>query len=196
MSVSAKRWTLDEIVKEWGYDVPYEVVDGELREVSPSGGDASRVALRISSPLWVFNEEHDLGEVFGADGGFVLSRDPLILVAPGVSFVRAENVPLDYDFRPFFPGPPDFATEVRSPTDRPGEIEEKVERLLAFGTKLVWKADPILRLVEVRRRGRPPQTFRVGDVLDGEDVIPGFRLPVARIFREPRRGRSAGRQAE
>jgi Uma2 family endonuclease len=196
MSVATKRWTLDEVVKEWGYDVPFEVIDGELREVSPAGGDASRVAVMISSPLWAFNEAHELGEVFGADGGFVLSRDPLILVAPDVSFVRAENIPPDYDFRAFFPGAPDFAAEVRSPTDRPGEVEEKVERLLTFGTKLVWKADPILRLVEVRRRGRPPQTLHIGDVLDGENVIPGFRLPVARIFREPHRGRMAAQKSE
>jgi Uma2 family endonuclease len=196
MAVTTRHWTLDEIVKEWGYDVPYQVIDGELREVSPCGGDSSRVGLRLGGYLFQFNEEHDLGEAFGADGGFVLSRDPLVLVSPDASFVRTENIPPDYDFRGFFPGAPDFAAEVPSPSDRPGEVEEKIERLLGAGTELVWKADPILRLVEVRRRGRPPRTFYIGDVLDGEDVIPGFRLPVARLFREPRGGRATARRSE
>jgi Uma2 family endonuclease len=190
MSVTTKRWTLDEVVQEWGYDVPFEVIDGELREVSPAAGDPSRVAMHIGSDVTQFSDEHELGVVFGADGGFVLSRHPLILVAPDVAFVRAENIPPDYDFQAFFPGAPDLAVEVRSPSDRPDAVEEKVERYLAFGTKLVWKADPILRLVEVRRPDRPPRTFYIGDVLYGEDVLPGFRLPVARIFREPRRAQA------
>jgi Uma2 family endonuclease len=112
-------------------------------------------------------------------------------VAPDVAFVRAENIPFDYDFRSFFPGAPDLAVEALSPSDRPGAVEEKVERYLMYGSKLVWKADPILRLVEVRRPNRPPQTFYIGDVLYGEEVLPGFSLPVARIFREPRRARAA-----
>ena len=192
--LTKRLYTAEDLVAMGNED--YELIDGELREVSPAGGDSSRVGALLLGHLMHFNEEYELGEVFGADGGFVLSRVPLILVAPDVSFVRAENIPPDYDFRPFFPGAPDFAAEVRSPTDRPGALEEKVERLLTFGTKLVWKADPNLRLVEVRRRGRPPQTLYMGDVLDGEDVIPGFRLPVARIFREPRRRHAAIRQPE
>lgn len=144
----------------------------------------------VGTELTQFSDEHELGEVFGADGGFVLSRHPLILVAPDVAFVRAENIPLDYDFRTFFPGPPDLAFEARSPSDRPGAVEEKIEKYLANGTKLVWKADPILRLVEVRRPDRPPQTLYIGDTLYGEEILPGFSLPVARIFREPRRARA------
>jgi Uma2 family endonuclease len=80
---------------------------------------------------------------------------------------------------------------VPSPSDRPRAVEEKIERYLTYGSKLVWKADPRLRLVEVRRPNRPPQTLYIGDVLYGEDVLPGFTLPVARIFREPRRARVA-----
>jgi Uma2 family endonuclease len=190
MVTATKRWTVEDVVAEWGWDVPFEVIDGELREVSPCNGDASRVSAAISTPIGVFNDEHELGELFVSEGGFVLSRSPLILVAPDVAFVRAENIPPDYDFQAFFPGAPDFAAEVMSPTDRPGAVEEKIERYLAAETRIVWKVDPVLRLVEVRRPGRPPQTLHIGDVLDGGDVLPGFRLPVARIFREPRRGRA------
>ena len=189
MVTTTKRWTLEEVVERWGSDVPFEVIDGELREVSPSFADPSRVAAIITGEVTQFNEEHELGEVFTSDGGFVLSRHPLILVAPDVAFVRTENIPPDYDFQSFFPGAPDAAVEVRSPSDRLGEIEEKVERYLTFGTKIVVKADPVLRLVEVRRPDRPPVTLHVGDVLSLEEVLPGFRLPLARIFREPRRAR-------
>jgi Uma2 family endonuclease len=191
MSVTTKLWTLDEVVQKWGYDVPYEVIDGELRGVSPSFADPGRVAGIITGEVGQFNEEHELGEVITADGGFDLSHHPLILVAPDVAFVRAENIPRDYDFQSFFPGAPDLAVEVPSPSDRPRAVEEKIERYLTYGSKLVWKADPRLRLVEVRRPNRPAQTLYIGDVLYGEDVLPGFTLPVARIFREPRRARSA-----
>jgi Uma2 family endonuclease len=190
--VATKVWTLDELVAEWGWDVPYQVIDGELRGVSPSSADPGRVSALIGGFLVQYNEKHELGEVFTAEAGFVLSRTHLILVAPDVAFVRAENIPPDYDFREFFPGAPDLAVEVTSPSDRPGEVEEKIARYLAAGSRLVWKADSVLRLVVVHRPGRVPQTLHIGDVLDGEDVLPGFRLPVALLFREPRRARRTG----
>jgi Uma2 family endonuclease len=190
MVTTTTRWTLDALVQEWGYDVPFEVIDGEVRQVSPCSGDSSRVSANISTALGVFNEAHDLGELFVSEGGFILSRNALILVAPDIAFVRTENIPLDYDFQSFFPGPPDFATEVLSPTDRADDVIVKIEPYLAAGTRLVWKADPVLRLVEVFRPNHAPKSFYLGDTLDGGEVFPGLRLSVSSIFRAPRRGRS------
>lgn len=183
MVTTTRRWTLDTLVQEWGYDVPFEVINGVVRQVSPSSADPSRVGALTCGALVQFNEEHHLGEVFGADGGFVLSRDPLILVAPDVSFVGADRIPAGFDFQRFFPGAPDFAAEITSPSDRPDEVEEKIQLLLTAGTRLVWKIDPVLRLVVVYRPGRDPQTFYVGDELDGEDILPGFRVSLAWLFR-------------
>ncbi len=80
-------------------------------------------------------------------------------------------------------GPADLAVEVVSPNDRPAEIAEKVAFYLEHGVPLVWVAYPRPRHVVVHRPGQPPRTFGADDTLDGEEIVPGFRLPVAEVFR-------------
>jgi Uma2 family endonuclease len=170
-----------------GSDAPYELIDGELREVSPCFDDPSRIGVRISSPLFAFVEEHELGEVFGADGGFRLPGDRETVVAPDVAFLRIERIPPDHDFQSFFLGAPDLAVEVGSLSNTPEDVADKVQRYLSAGSRLVWVVWPLSQTVAVHRPGREPEILGIGDVLDGEDVLPGFRLPVRSIFREPRR---------
>jgi hypothetical protein len=77
----------------------------------------------------------------------------------------------------------------------------KVQPYLRGGTALVWVFWPERGDVDVWRPGdlRPrhqdmrPSTTRhmdTGDVLDGEDVVPGFSCPLAPLF-AMRRGRAA-----
>jgi len=185
--VTTKLYTAADLAA-MGSDAPYELIDGDLREVSPCFDDPSRIGIRIAAPLFAFVEEHELGEVFGADGGFRLPGERETVVAPDVSFLGVERIPADHDFQSFFPGAPDFATEVVSLSNTPDEVADKVRRYLAAGSRLVWEARPLSQTVVVHRPSQEPVVKCVGDVLDGEDVLPGFRLPVASIFKEPRRG--------
>jgi hypothetical protein len=73
-------------------DKQYELVEGELVEMSPASRFHSRNGVRIISRLSPFIEEHDLGEVYGADMGFILRRNPDTVRAPDVSFVRKERL--------------------------------------------------------------------------------------------------------
>jgi Uma2 family endonuclease len=169
-----------------GSDAPYELIDGELRYVSPCFLDSSRIALRISSSLFQVVDAGDLGVVTGADGGYLLSRpgERDTVVAPDVGFIRSERIPTGYAFQEFFPGSPDLAVEVVSLSDRLPEVADKIARYLAAGTRLVWEVRPLQRTVVVHRPGQLPVELGVDDVLDGEDVVPGFRLAIADIFRE------------
>jgi Uma2 family endonuclease len=63
----------------------------------------------------------------------------------------------------------------------------KVEKLLEGGVSIVWVVYPNRQQVEVYHAGRayqsgPVQTLGLADSLDGEDVIPGFKLTVAALF--------------
>jgi Uma2 family endonuclease len=186
-SMVATRFYTAADLAAMGSDAPYELIDGELREVAPCFDDPSRIGVRISSPLFVFVEEHGLGEVFGADGGFRLPGGKETVVAPDVSFLRVERIPANHDFQSFFLGAPDLAVEVGSLSNTPGDVADKVRRYLAAGSRLVWVVWPLSQTVVVHRPGQEPETLRVGDILDGENVLPGFRLAVRSIFKEPRR---------
>ena len=171
-----------------GSDAPYELIEGELVEVSPSKGRASVIALNIVEPLRPFVRRHKLGEVTGADGGYLLSRNPDTVRAPDVGFIRAELVPDGLPEDDFVPFPPDLAVEVMSPSDRWIDVERKAHRYLDAGTRLVWVARNDRRAVVVFAPGRTPVELSQNDTLDGEDVLPGFRLEVAAVFDGPREG--------
>jgi Uma2 family endonuclease len=55
-------------------------------------------------------------------------------------------------------------------------------RYMAAGVPLLWYIDPRRQTVTEYCPGREPTTLGIGDTLDGEDVLPGFWLPVADVF--------------
>ncbi|MGH2535330.1 MAG: Uma2 family endonuclease [Thermomicrobiales bacterium] len=179
---TTRLYTADDLLVMEGNAFDYELVRGELREVSPAGGDASMTAGVIYVALFPFVTSRGLGYLTTADGGYFLSGNPDTLVAPDVGFIRSARVPVDYDRTSFIPVPPDLAVEVLSPTDRPRDVAEKIALYLEAGVSFVWIVDSRKKTVTVHRSGREPRQLGVGDELDGEDILPGFRLVVAAVF--------------
>ena len=163
----------------------YELVEGVLVRMPPSGRRAERVGRRVLVPLSLFVDAHDLGEVTGEQGGYRLA--PRTDLAPDVGFMRAERLPpLDAPASDgLLVGAPDLAVEVASPTQYRPKMAAKAQRYLAAGTQLVWVIWPKRQEVDVWRPGdrQPSATLTIADTLDGLDVVPGFTLPVAEIFR-------------
>ena len=168
-----------------GEDAPYEIIDGELVEVSPASAEPAEVAIEFAGSIREFVRPRRLGRITGADGGFILRRDPDTVVAPDVGFIRRERIPRGFDRQSYYPVPPDLAVEVISPSNTMAGISRKITKYLAAGVPLVWVAHPRRRTVTVYRPGRPPLDLGMADELDGEDVLPGFRLKIADVFRDP-----------
>ena len=160
----------------------YELVRGELRKMAPAGSGHSISGVRIAAPLFNHVNANDLGRVFGSDGGFLLTRDPDTVRAPDVAFVRRERVEAVGIPSGYWPGPPDLAVEKISPNDRYTEVYEKVDEWLEAGTGMVVVVNPRNRTATVRIPGKNPVILNEGDTLDGGDVVPGWRMPVADIF--------------
>ena len=79
-------------------------------------------------------------------------------------------------------GPPDLAVEVVSPSETRPRVLEKVQWYLEAGCPLVWVIDPQRRTAAVYRPGAAVRQLGAADALDGEDVLPGFRLPLADLW--------------
>lgn len=141
----------------------------------------ARVQARMIVLLDEFVRTRRLGQILG-DGGFLLARDPDTVRGPDVSFVTRERWDAVLDLRRFFRGAPDLAVEIVSPSNRAGEMHAKVADYLAAGARLVWIVDPERRAVTVHRTLLAPRRLGVSDVLEGEDVLPGFAIQVASIF--------------
>src|SRR3990172_3040693 len=87
----------------------YELVLGELRVTSPSNWRHGKVTGRLHGLLWRHVDDNNLGDVFGAETGFRLSRSPDTVRAPDVAFIAKGNMPDQLPADSFWPGAPDLA---------------------------------------------------------------------------------------
>ncbi len=158
-----------------------ELVRGELIMMSPAGFDHGRVVVAATAPLIAYLKHNPIGVLVGAETGFHIEQDPDTVRAPDVAFVRADRVPAGAT-KGFFRGAPDLAVEVLSPDDRAGEVLDKVQEWLDAGCRAVWVVDPRTRTVTVYRSRNQIVVLKESDSLTGDDVLPGFSVPIAEIF--------------
>ena len=159
-----------------------ELVRGELRKMPFADLTHSETALTIGASLIMHARANRLGRAYGADTGFELASDHVR--APDAAFVRAERArEVIRDAPGFFPGPPDFAVEVISFDDLYMDVVEKIDDWLAAGTLAVVVVNPRNRTVRIHRPQMDDVTLSEDDVLEIQDVVPGWRMPVATIFR-------------
>lgn len=161
----------------------YEVVRGRLVSEPRPVARHGRIAATITHLLLDYLDEHPIGEVLTCDPGFVLARSPDTLRGPDVALVLARRYPGGGDDQDWLYGAPDLAVEVLSRSDRPAAMAAKVEDYLAAGGACVWVVDPDARSVCVYRRGADPVVVQGKALLTAEPLLPGFRVPVARLFR-------------
>ena len=161
----------------------YELVRGALHRMAPAGSDHGTIAMNIAGPLHQYARAHDLGTVYAAETGFLLSRNPDTVRAPDAAFVTHDRVAAVGKVSSYWPGAPDLVVEVISPGDLYTEVAEKVADWLAAGTLLVYVVDPRRQTVTIHRAPNEMQTLAAQDTLDAEPVVPGWRLPMADVFR-------------
>ena len=159
----------------------HELVGGDLRRMTVAGSWHSIVAAQVVRLLGNHAAARGAGHVTGADGGFLLERDPDTVRVPDAAFTSMVRVPAAPS-RGYIEGPPDFAVEVVSPSDRYGEVRDKALMWLASGTRLVWVVEPIARSVTVYRPGAETTLANGEDELTGDDVLPGFAVRVRDLF--------------
>jgi Uma2 family endonuclease len=182
MSTQLRTITADELLAMPDDGIRRELVEGELREMTPAGWRHGRIAGNIAGELRAHVRAHRLGVMATAEASYRLSTDPDTVRVPDVSFVRQQRVDEIGDPTGFWPGAPDAAFEVISPNDRYSEVRAKIDEYLAAGTRMVVLVDPQNREVTVFRPSGTRTELTHEDVLDGEDVVPGWKLPVRDIF--------------
>lgn len=177
-----RTFTADEAF-DLSLDERYELIDGELRILPGSGHNSSVIGTMLIIELGIYLKRNPIGVLSGENGGYLVSHNPDRMRFPDVGFLFNEHLNTGKRFERFVPSAPDFAIEVISPSDRRTEQEEKIEDYLAAGTQLVWLVDPDDETVTVFRPSRTPVVLRRGAAITGEDILPGFTIPVTDILR-------------
>jgi len=167
------------------FDGPYELIDGSVVE-KMAGDQHSRIARRLEKAIMVFDPNDKWGltwrdatvKVVGDDGN---GRKP------DLAYIIASRVPAES------PGSltvmPDLVVEVWSFSDTDGPVSLKSTRIKMLywpsnGAKITWCINPVAQEVEVYYAGQnaPAKVLTLNAELDGEEVIPGFKLPIASLF--------------
>lgn len=159
-----------------------ELIEGELREVPPVGMIHGNLGGDLFTYANVHVLDHRLGAMFNSDTQFVVTPDGRNVFRPDGSFVRLDRLPSGRLLEGICPFAPDLAIEVVSPSNSESEILRKVAVYLRGGSKLVWLVRPRQRTVTVFSPDRPERVLTSTDTLDGADVLPGFSLPLAKLF--------------
>jgi len=177
--------TVDELLELPDDGKRYELIEGELRMTAPAGSRHGRLAMRVGSSLEQHVHSHDLGAVYAAETGFVLSHDPDTVRAPDVAFVSKQRLTEVPDTEGYPEPAPDPAVEVIAPDDTFMtfmEVEEKAVSWLKAGSRMVLVVNSSARTVHVYRSTGVATILREEHQLDAHDVVPGWRVPVREFF--------------
>ena len=159
----------------------FELVDGTLVEKA-MGAKESFIAAILIQLLHNYSDTHGrLGMTLGEAGTLKLLKG--LVRIPDVSFTRWERLPGRKV--PNDPVPdlvPDLAVEVLSMANTRREMERKLKEYFLSGVKLVWFVEPVAHVVRVFTSPDEVTELRINDILEGGDVLPGFAVPVERLF--------------
>lgn len=160
----------------------YELVEGELIRMAPTGGEHGEIMSEFARHISNHVAETKAGRTYVGDTGFILARNPDVVRAPDVAFVRTDRLPPKEERRAFLALAPDLAVEIVSPSDSSSDVNDKVMHYLDAGVQLVWLVHPSSKSVSVYTPDRTARILSEDDALDGGDILPGFQLRVADIF--------------
>jgi Uma2 family endonuclease len=158
-----------------------ELVKGEIVHMSPTGFAHGYIETNFSASLKAFVKQQKAGHVLSGEVGIYTHRNPDTVRAADVAFVSNERM-AQVKSKSYLDVAPELVVEVLSPDDSWGELMDKLEEYFAIGVKVVWVADPRKKRVYVHRGITDARQLNVGDTLTGEDVLPGFSVPVAELF--------------
>jgi Uma2 family endonuclease len=183
-AVAKKVWTEEELeaLPDNGYN--FELVDGELVMSPKNNFDHEVLVEALFVPMSMHNRKEKLGAVVGSNlGCWMANRN---VRAPDISFIskgRLQALGFTPRTQRFFPEAPDLAVEILSRSNTRREMDERLRDFFASGCRLAWIVNPFEDFAEICRSPIDRRLIGPGGELDGEDVFPGFKFPVDKLFR-------------
>ena len=161
---------------------PCELVGGRIVRMTPTNPTHGRIEVNVAAALRAFVRTQNLGVVMAGEVGVFTTRNPDTVRAPDVLFLSHERDARRTRRDGFLDVAPDLVVEILSPTDRPDAVRRKLDEYYAAGVRLAWVIDPGARTVHVHSARGEPRSLAVDGVLTGDDVLPGFALPIHEVF--------------
>ncbi|QDV32185.1 Uma2 family endonuclease [Tautonia plasticadhaerens] len=174
----------DPIVPPTG-DGFYEVVDGVVVEVPPMGSFEADIANLIAYSMNEHARPRRLGRafvgvLFRIDVGREIRRQPAVAFVSAARLPAGKRAPKASSWQVV----PDLAVEIVSPSDQAAHLNRKIADYFQAGTIAVWVIYQETRQVYAYSSPVDVRILTPPADLDGGAVLPGFRLPIARLFED------------
>ena len=155
---------------------------GDIIVMEPTWSETGRCNFDIATELGIWNKEKKSGYAFDSSAGFTLPNNAIR--AADAAFIKKErwNKIPQSERQKFTRICPDFVIEIISPSDTLGYIEEKMKEWIDNGCQLAWMVNPRKRTTTVYRSNGDVTIKPFTELLDGEDILPGFSINMADIF--------------
>ena len=168
-------------LEELPHDARYELIRGQLFPMPNNSAEHGDVTARLTIYTGSYIYANNLGRCFAAETRFIVEENPDTVIAPDFAFVAKDRVDA-LPKRGYLRLAPDLIIETRSPGDTRREFALKISQWLHAGTEVVWAVEPANQTLTIHRSGALPQTLIIQDTLTEAKLLPGFSLPLARIF--------------
>jgi Uma2 family endonuclease len=160
----------------------YEVIDGVRVEREPMGAFETVLASWLCYLMNSFAAGKKLGQAVN-EVLFVLNAARNLNRRPDVAFVSYARWTTPVVARePAWNVVPDLAIEIVSPINLAEEIDRKITDYFQAEVRLVWVFYPDSGRVYVYQSPTHVSILERTDTLDGGEVLPGFRLPIAQLY--------------
>ena len=177
-----KLWTAEEFLDlDLGEGV-HELVRGEIIKMPQPRPQHGLACVNISFVLTLFGRRTGHGYAMSNDTAVVTARGPDTVRGGDVLYYGNARWPRERVGRDLPPLVPDLVVEVRSPSDRPGAVGQKVAEYLAAGVAMVWVADPSTRTLTIHRPEAEPIVLGDTETIAELPELPGFTCTVAELF--------------
>lgn len=181
MVFSDKTYTLQDFVafSEAQPDKLLELIEGRIVEKVTSEMHGKIVGIILFALINYLKNHPDIQGHWSTEATFAPADDEENSRRPDVSLrLTQEGVSTSA----IVVGMPDFAVEVKSPSNTYKELRNKAHFYIEHGAKLVWLVYPIKEIIEVYFAGGTSELFLSDDTLRANDILPNFELPISEIF--------------
>jgi Uma2 family endonuclease len=163
-----------------------ELVEGTLVEKAV-GQYESRIGGVLLHFIETYLEDNNLGICYPGDA--LLRIAPGRVRLPDVSFVSWNRLPKRrVPTEPIADLVPDLVVEVLSKGNTSREMKVKRAEYFQGGVRLIWEINPKRQSARVYTSPSHVQEIGPHGSLEGGDVLPGFVLPLKRLFARAQRG--------
>ena len=160
-----------------------ELIDGRIVPMSPTNAEHGRTEFRVGHNIELAIKPGKRGQVLVGEVGIYTRRNPDRVRAADVLYISNERY-AKRKSKSYLDIAPELVVEILSPADPAQELTQKLREYFEIGVVLVWVVDPEARIVYAYRSLTDVREFKETDALTGDEVLPGFNVPVAQLFED------------